>query len=195
MNDKKRDDHLPSEEEEEQIGDEAELDDFDDEELEPSACPICREDYCSEHLVAATCCDDADVRGAIGGVWESGMSLAWSVLRRTYLEWGETTGAGAKLDALLRELQSCNQDATDDGFDEASANVGADYALRDMLLGELDALPDVIVRDYVHPGGMPGLSSSGTNYYAADPNDAAGRWLGRVMVRLWRGQPPDNSIT
>lgn len=189
MSDKKRDDQVPGEEEEKRIGDEAEFDESDDEELEHSACPICREDCCSEHLIAATCCDDADVSGVIDGVWEIGMSLAWSVLKRAYLEVGETTGAGAELDALLCELKSCNQDATDDGFDEASANVGADYPLRDMLLGELDALPDVIVRDYVHPGGMPGLSSSGTNYYAADPNDATGRWLGRVMVRLWDSKP------
>ncbi|APR04829.1 hypothetical protein [Thauera chlorobenzoica] len=185
MSEKKRDVHARGEEEEERIGDEARLDDFNDQELESSACPICREDYCSKHLVAATCSDDADVRGVIDGVWESGMSLAWAVLKRAYLEWGKTTGAGAELDALLRELQSCNQDATDDGFDEAIASVGADYTLRDLLLGELYALPDVIVRDYVHPGGMPGLSSSGTNCYAADPNDAAGRWLGRVMTMLW----------
>lgn len=74
MSDKKRDDQVPGEEEEKRIGDEAEFDEFDDEELEPSACPICREDCCSEHLVAATCCDDADVQGAIDGVWESGIS-------------------------------------------------------------------------------------------------------------------------
>ena len=189
MSEKKRDDQVPDEEDEKRTGNEAELDGFDHEELEPSACPICREDYCSEHLVAATCCDDADVRGVIDRVWDSGMSFAWGVLKRAYLEWGETSGAGAELDALLCELKSCNEDATDDGFDEASANVGADYALRDMLLDELGALPDVIVRDYVHRGGMPGLSSSGTNYYAADPNDAVGRWLGRVMVRLWSGKP------
>lgn len=74
MNDKERDDHLLGEEDEERIGGEAELDDFDDEELEPSACPICREDRCSEHSVAATCCDDAGARGAIDVVWESGIS-------------------------------------------------------------------------------------------------------------------------
>ena len=74
MNDKKRDDHVPGEEEEERIGDEAEFEDFDDSELKPSACPICREDYCSEHLVAATRCDDADVQGVIDEVRESGIS-------------------------------------------------------------------------------------------------------------------------
>lgn len=74
MSDKKRDGHALGEDEEERIGDEAELDDLDDNEFKPSACPICREDYCSEQLVAATCCDDADVRGAINGVWESGIS-------------------------------------------------------------------------------------------------------------------------
>lgn len=189
MSDKKWNGHVPDDAQEERSGDEAELDDFDDEELEPSACPICRKDYCGEHLVAATCCDDAAVRGAIDGVWESGISLAWSALRRTYLERGGATGAGAELDAILRELKSCNRDATDDGFDEACAHLGAGYALRDMLLGELFALPDVLVRDYVHSGRMPGLSSSGTNYYAADPNDASSRWLGRVMVKLWSSKP------
>lgn len=37
MSDKKRDDQVPGEEEEKRIGDEAEFDEFDDEELEPSA--------------------------------------------------------------------------------------------------------------------------------------------------------------
>ena len=74
MSDKKRDGHAPGKDEEERIGDETELDDLDDEEFEPSACPVCREDCCSEHLVAATCCDDADVRGAIDGVSKSGIS-------------------------------------------------------------------------------------------------------------------------
>lgn len=45
MSDKKLDGHALGEDEEERIGDEAELDDLDDEEFEPSACPICREDY------------------------------------------------------------------------------------------------------------------------------------------------------
>lgn len=89
MSDKKRDARLPSEEDE-QISDEAEFDDFEDEdeELESSVCPICRENYCSEHLVTATCCDDADVRGAIGAAWEIGAPLAKSVLRRAYLKCG-----------------------------------------------------------------------------------------------------------
>ena len=189
MSEDKDNSDVPDDAHEERIGYEAELDELDGEELEPSACPICREDYCSEHLVAATCCDDADVRGAIEGAWEGGMSLAWSVLRRAYLERRETTGASAELDALLRELQFTNQHMSADGFDEACAHLGAGYALRDMLLGELSALPDVNVRDYVHSGRMPGLSSSGTNYYAADPNDASSRWLGRVMVKLWSSEP------
>lgn len=93
MNDKKRDDHVPGEEEEERIGDEAELDDFGDDELESSACPICREDYCSEHLVAATCCDDADVRGAIDGVSKSGISprAPWMTHKHRFKALGVTT--------------------------------------------------------------------------------------------------------
>ena len=132
-----------------------------------------------------------DVWGHIDDAWQQATSSVLDALRHAFLNEQSTTSTLHRFDELLHQLIACDEDASEEGFEQACSEIGTAQAVRDILISQLYGLPGVRAAHYVHSGGMPGLSSSGTNFYARDPKDAAEQWLNRVTMPgpAVRGEP------
>lgn len=153
---------------------------------DPNACPVCHHEYCSEHLVANQDHGWPGITGEIQVLWEESKGAAMSLLRDAYLSRQLHTGACSELDAMLELISRGFRDPTEDGFDEACANHGIEHKVDALLLELLCRLTGVVER-YYQTDGMPGLSSSGYNYYAADPKAIVQQWHAAVLRHLHIG--------
>lgn len=160
---------------------------IEDEESDPNACPICRGEYCGEHLVANHDFGWPGVTGEIRSHWDDAYGRATGILREAYLRGQLHTQAGSELDAMLELIQRDGRDRSEEDFDEACANQGIELKVEALLLELLCRLPGVVER-YYQTDGM--LSSSGYNYYAADPETIIRQWYASVL----RHVRPDSAL-
>lgn len=158
----------------------------DDDEDDENVCPICREDYCGAHLVANQDNGWPGITGEIHSLWDDAYGQALGILCDAYLRGRSHTQAGSELNAMLELIQRDGRDRTEEGFDEACANLGIDLKVEALLLELLCRLPGV-VENYYQTDGMPGMSSSGYNYFTENPEAIVLAWHASVLRYLQPG--------
>ena len=174
-------------------------------------CPVYGNEHCEAHLLATIEDDEGLVGGCLNGEWDSREEHIKGELQDALLAGRANPDWRSEVDGIYHELLARRADLVipdpdadtddeaapiidEDSFSDAWLDIGAQKVLLSYLDEWLDSLPGILrkAHEIAH---SPGLTWSGTAYYAVDPKPIPQRFVDEFCVSEYIPAPVDQKLS